>query len=220
MTRPNKLIFIVVTIISFCVIAAVVYDLGYGTIRALLDLRRMQSRRPLLLYKTDHQALLEACREISERITSGEIKIDYNHTYYDYSGDLDPEKKLFPKPILDLKPFHVYVEGNGMVDIFMAPVVPYGVRVYPEGMKRDYYGDLELIPGLWYYDQDFVSHPEHKKEIEELLKKRKVPDSSGISYNSNHNARSHYFGQETTRIMFLFENNRLNSVINLSTELP
>jgi hypothetical protein len=220
MNRRNKLIVIVATIVSFCVIAAIVYDLGYGTIRVLRDLRRMEANRPVLLYHTDHRALLEACREVSKRVTSGEIKINYNYTYYSYSGNLEPEKKLFPKPILDLAPFQVYIEKNGMVDVMMSPVVPYGVRVYSEGMKRDYYGDLELIPGLWYYDQDFVTHPEHKKQVGELLKERKAPDSSGISYNSNHNARSHYLGQETACIVFLFENKRLNSVINLSAEFP
>ena len=64
----------------------------------------------------------------------------------------------------------------------------YGVRTFPE----DYEGSLaklykagdevwgiELIDGLWYYDEDFLKHPEHKKEVEELLKKRKAGDSSG-----------------------------------------
>ena len=142
--------------------------LGHEVIWTILDIKRLESRRSVLLYQTDHQALLKACREISERVTSGEIKVKYNHTYYSHSGDLDQEKKLFPKPILDLAPSQVYIENNGMVNVMMSPVVPYGVRVYPTGMKRDYYDDLELIPGLWYYDQDFVSHPEHKKEIEEL----------------------------------------------------
>ena len=132
------------------------------------------------MYQTDHEALLEACMEISKRVTSGEIKVDYNRTYYRLSDDLDPEKKLLPKPILDLAPSQVYIEKNGMVDITMSPVVPYGVRVYPVGVKRPYYGDLELIPGLWYFDKDFVSHPEHKREIEELLKKKKAGDSPSV----------------------------------------
>ena len=162
------------------VVAAFTALIGYDVLWVILDIKRMESRRPVLLYQTDHQALLEACREISKRVTSGEIKVEHNHTYYKHSGDLDPEKKLFPKPILDLTPSQVYIENNGMVGIIMSPVVPYGVRVYPFGVKRGYYGDLELIPGLWYFDQDFVSHPEHKKEIEELLKKRKVRDSPSV----------------------------------------
>jgi hypothetical protein len=39
---------------------------------------------------------------------------------------------------------------------------------------------IELIDGLWYYDEDFWNHPEHKKKVEELLKKTKAGDSSGV----------------------------------------
>ena len=39
---------------------------------------------------------------------------------------------------------------------------------------------IELIDGMWYYDENFRKHPEHKKEVEELLKKRKAGDSSGV----------------------------------------
>ena len=155
------------------VVAVLITLIGYNIVWVLLDFKRMESRRPVLLYMTDHQVLLEACREISKSVTSGEIEIDYNRTYYRNSGDLDLEKKLFPKPILDLLPSQVYIEKNGLVVITMSPVVLYGVRAYPEGFKGPYYGDIELIPGLWYFDQDFVSHPEHKKEIEELLKKKR-----------------------------------------------
>ena len=55
MSRRNKWIIIVV-IIGFlsCGTAAVVYDLGYGAIRIFHERRRMESRRPVLLYQTDH----------------------------------------------------------------------------------------------------------------------------------------------------------------------
>jgi hypothetical protein len=50
----------------------------------------------------------------------------------------------------------------------------------------------------------------------EYVKNDQIP-----SYHySNHNARSHYFGQKTACIVFLFKNKRLNSVINLSAEFP
>jgi hypothetical protein len=161
------------------VVATFTAYLGYEVIWSILDIKRMESQRPILLYQTDHRALLKACREFSKRITSGEIEVKYNHTYYRHSGDLDPEKKLFTKPILDLAPSQVYVENTGLVVLVMSPVILYGVRAYPEGIKGGYYDDdIELIPGLWYFDADLKKHPEHKKEIEELLKKRKAGDSS------------------------------------------
>jgi len=66
-------------------------------------------------------------------------------------------------------------------------VVMYGVVAYPEnyGSTPDdsfKYGDrlwgIELIDGLWYYDEDFQNYPEQMKEVKELLKKRKAGDSS------------------------------------------
>jgi len=90
--------------------------------------------------------------------------------------------------ILDLDPLRVEVEKDGRVNIMMSPVVLYGVCAFPEdyeGSVGELYkaGDdvwgIELIDGLWYYDA-YLKHPEHKKEVEELLKKRKAGDSSGV----------------------------------------
>ncbi len=170
MKRRNKRLLIGGVV---CLVTALIAFIGYDVVWVILDIKRMESRRPVLLYQTDHQALLEACREIHECVTSGEIKIDYKRTYYKLSGDLDPEKQLLPKPILDLEPSQVYIENTGLVVIVISPVIMYGVRAYPEGHKGGSYGDdIELIPGLWYFDEDVKEHPEHKKEIEELLKKR------------------------------------------------
>ncbi len=152
-------------------VAASAAILGYDVVRIILDIKSMESRRPVLLYQTDHQALLEACRELAKRVNSGEIKFD-KRTYVRQLGDFDLEKGLFPKPIVDLAPFQVHIEKNGVVHITMSPLVRYGVRAYPVGVGSACYGDFELIPGLWYFDQHFVSHPEHKKEIEKLLKKK------------------------------------------------
>ncbi len=90
---------------------------------------------------------------------------------------------------MDLLPLHVDVKKNGLVDIVMSPVVMYGVFAYPENYEDTLtnsfkYGDrlwgIELIDGLWYYDEDFQKHPEHMKEVEGLLKKRRAGDSSGV----------------------------------------
>jgi hypothetical protein len=177
MSRRNKWIIIVV-IIGFlsCGIAMVVFDLGYGAIRIFSEQKRMESRRPVLLYQTDHRELHEACRELSKQVVAGELKID-QYRFYRFMGNPDPETQLFPRSILDLKPFQVYIEKNGCIDLIMSPTVMYGVRAHPDGLKH---GNIELVPGLWYFDEDFRVHPEHKKEIEDLLKKRKSGDSSSM----------------------------------------
>jgi len=83
----------------------------------------------------------------------------------------------------------VYISKDGVVDLIMSPVSNYGVNTFPEdyeGSILQEYKDkyhvmyIELIDGLWYYDENFRNHPEQRKELEEFLKKRKAGDSSGV----------------------------------------
>jgi hypothetical protein len=184
MKRRDKWILIVALIVGLaCGIATVAY-LGYSAVWIMRDLKSMEARRPVLLYETDHRALLEACRELSKQVAAGKLEPD---TYL--SPSRNPQTRQFPQLILDLSPLHVDVKKNGVVDIVMSPVVMYGVFAYPENYEGTLnnsfkYGDrlwgIEIIDGLWYYDEDFQKHPEHMKEVEELLKKRKAGDSSGL----------------------------------------
>jgi len=186
MERQDKWILIV--IISVCVICgvAVVAYLGYHVILFNRYLESMEARRPVLLYETDHRALLEACRVLPRQVASSQLKPG---SYQVNSRNPDPESKLFPQLIQDLLPLRVDILKSGVVDIIMSSRVIYGVVAYPEnyGSTPDdslKYGDrlwgIELIDGLWYYDEDFQNHPEHMKELEQLLKKRKSEDSSGV----------------------------------------
>ncbi len=185
MKRRDKWILIVALIVCLACGIAVVTYLGYFALWAMRDLNGMEARRPILLYETDHRALLEACRRISRQVATGRLEPGE----YRIHGDPDPESRQFAQLILDLDPLQVNVKKNGVVNLIMSPVVMYGVRASPE----DYEGSLaelytaddkewriELIDGLSYYDEDFLKHPEHKKEVEELLKKRKAGDSSGV----------------------------------------
>lgn len=162
----------------------IVAHFGYAAVRLMYELNRLEARRSLLLYESDHQALLEACKELSKQVDTGQLKPGY-YTLY---GTPDPETKQFPQPILDLEPLQVIIEKDGLVNIFMWPSVMYGLIVFPEKdedsptePKDNYEGwRIELIDGLWYYDEDFLKHPEHMKEVEELLKKRKSKVSSSV----------------------------------------
>ena len=94
--------------------------------------------------------------------------------------ETDHQASRFPKVILDLQPRYVHINENnsGRVGI---PIFEgfdhFGVNAYTEdymesGPKHEY-GDRELIPGLWYYDDGYIDDPEYDKKIEALMRKAK-----------------------------------------------
>lgn len=130
-----------------------------------------------LLCETDHEALLEACRKLSRRAATGGLKPGKYRVFI----EADAEASTFPKPILDLGPSYVYIDEytNGRVMLEMLGGLAHlGVEAYAEDFNEPWpnfkYGDKELIPGLWYYDDAYDDNPDYaEKKIEALLRKRK-----------------------------------------------
>ena len=146
--------------------------LGIMEVYAVRQLNKMESRRHLLLYETDHHKLLNAFREVSAKAADGSLKTDI------YTLNDKNEKKLFPQTILDLHPLRIDIEKDYEINIIMSPHVMYGVIAFPgnyDKRKNEIFtadDAIELLNGLWYYDEDLHKHPEHKIEVEEFLQKR------------------------------------------------
>ncbi len=149
------------------------YLLAHGFI--FFAVREAHYRQIRLLCNTDHRALLEACRELSELTARGDLKPGRYRIYM----DPDPEASRFPKPLLDLNPSYVYIDENdcGRVMVEMLGGLGHlGVQAYTENYKKPSwaeYGDRELIPGLWYYDDGYNDNPEYNKKIDALIQKGK-----------------------------------------------
>lgn len=132
------------------------------------------SLRTRILSRADHQALLSACQNLAEQVRTGKLKAGS----YQIRPFADPEVSGFPRAIRDLRPAQVLVDRDGrvMVEMF-GGLAHFGVYAYPEGYREPFsgfkYGDRELIPNLWYYDDEYYKDPEFDKTVDAIVKKRK-----------------------------------------------
>jgi hypothetical protein len=167
---PRRIIVIAV-IVAVAVVVSSLGSVAVGGAYLAYQGRRLRTR---LLCKTDHQALLEACRSLSNQAMTGELELGS----YRVRGRPDREIAGLPEVIRTLQPAvvaidradgHVKIEMSGGWDSF-------GVYAYPKNFQKRFpfeYRDRELLEGLWYYD-DFYKYPgrdAYDREIEALLTK-------------------------------------------------
>lgn len=113
--------------------------------------RRIESKRVRIFCKTDHEALLKACRELSAQMPKGgrEARV---YKMGVFSG------RSLPRPIRALRPREVIVNEDGTVKLSMfSGWHPFGVWASPEGYEgqRPEGAQRKLLDGLWYYDDDY-----------------------------------------------------------------
>lgn len=126
--------------------------------------------RMRIFCETDHEVLLKACRELSQRAGVG------RHETRVYEMGLFSGRSL-PRPIRALRPREVIVSGDGTVDISMySGWHPFGVWACPEGYEGKKPDDAgrKLVDGLWYYDEDYKFSPDGlDKQIDVLIEEHK-----------------------------------------------
>lgn len=129
-----------------------------------------RKRRANLLYRVDHQSLLDACRELSRRVTDGDLEA---RTYYVHTMP-DAAVSSFPQVILDLEPSTVTINEEGVVVVAVAGGLDhFGVIACPKGIDDSLAhgsdGGKKLLDGLWYYDDGYREDPGgYEKKIEAL----------------------------------------------------
>ena len=97
--------------------------------------RTVKAKERQLLYQTDSQKLLAACREICDKKLTG-----------------GPTNPAMPAIIRSLKPNYVGV-GDNEVDLeFGGGFFHYGVTAFRPGVRGA--GTKEIIPGLWFYAEN------------------------------------------------------------------
>jgi hypothetical protein len=150
--------------------------------------RHAHLRRVLLLCETDHQALLKAGREILSQIPKDRLRMNPPPDGISHLGNFKfvlPEEIPIPQAIRDIKPYVCLISYDGCLTVEMhggwdhikREMNHFGVNIYPEDFEepeRNFkYGDRELLPGLWYYDEGYLRNPEYDKWIEGLIEEHK-----------------------------------------------
>ena len=82
------------------------------------------------------------------------------------------------KVIFDLNPTTVFVDERGRIVVDLGNTHwNFGVNAYREDFNEPFpffdYGDRELVPGLWYYDEQYNYDPNFTNKIETMIKKNK-----------------------------------------------
>lgn len=117
---------------------------------------RIESKQVRIFCRSDHEALLKACRELSVQMPKGgrEARV--------YEVGVFSERSL-PRPIRALRQREVIVNDDGTVRLSMfGGWHPFGVWASPEGYEgqRPQEVQRKLLDGLWYYDDDYRHHPD------------------------------------------------------------
>jgi len=98
----------------------------------------LQTKRKLL-YSTDLRAVLNGCQELTDVLGMA------------YGGDVDPDDPRVPKVIRDFGPPRMSKVSGGR-NIHITISKPLSGRFGFDAFGRGYPGSMELIPGLWYFE--------------------------------------------------------------------
>jgi hypothetical protein len=140
-----------------------------------LDVWRSNHERAQLLFRTDHRALLAACRQVMTNRHAFARDIDWHGPQDPAESLIDPKDPKIPRPIASLHPRDVFAKDSEVHLELHGGFDHYGVIALSEQAAHDaatnrFSGPIELIPGLWYYDEGLAQ--DHDRWIKKLRQMR------------------------------------------------
>lgn len=136
-------------------------------------LDKLAVKKQRLLYRTDHNELLKACREIIVQYRGGVFSHDkINIGDERFAQDL----KHIPEIILKLEPVYVWLEKNRVIVALIGGFDHAGVTAYADGdQAAPGTDDFKLIDGLLYYDDGLREADADYKDYLKSLQQEAVP---------------------------------------------
>jgi hypothetical protein len=136
---------IITTILLLTLVLGLLYALGF------MNGIKVWWRLGRVLHRTDHHALLEACRTLMDTEYRGQYNMRWPFRH--------PDAYKFPKEIQRLKPTYVIVKEETVRIELWGGMSHYGVIAYSLDFREPCsgfsYGQKKLIDGLWFYS-DFI----------------------------------------------------------------
>jgi hypothetical protein len=169
-TNTKTVVGTVIFVACLAVAAAFVYPYLTLLVGTTSSVREIDQQTLNLLYKTDHKALLAACREvIHNRAKYGTNPNVHGADTVDrfYPDPCDPN---MPAVVRALQPAYIVAEDSHVRIELGGGFHHYGVYAYAGVTQGG--GDKKLLDGLWYYDDGFEECPEEwEKKLEALRPK-------------------------------------------------
>ena len=170
MKKRNKII--IYTIIGIPLICFVLYSLLMFVVVMckFVDLKRdTRQRQVLLLYETDHKALLEACRKVLKEAREGK----WEYRQYPIRYIPDPNTDKLPEPILRLNPTYIRIGKDSVMIEMLGGLAHFGVTAFSEENEYEGLVGKKLLDGLWYYSDGYCEIPDYEKVVESWRPKSK-----------------------------------------------
>lgn len=139
-----------------------------------LQTRDVRQRNVLLLYETDHKALLEACRKVLKEAREGK----WEYRQYSISYIPEPNTDKLPEPILKLNPTYITIGRDSMMIEMLGGLGHFGVTAFSEESQFEGLEGKKLLDGLWYYSDGYREVPNYEKVVESWRPKSKEKEKN------------------------------------------
>jgi len=136
------------------------------------SIKELAVKKQRLLYQTDHDELLKACRQV---ITRHNDRI-YSRAKINLSDASLKDLKQIPEIIQDLEPTHVWLEKHRVTVALIGGMDHAGVYAYTNSEEAVLHDDkMKLIDGLVYYDDGLREAGDDYKDYLKSLEHEAIP---------------------------------------------
>lgn len=157
MTRSSKMVLGGILGVVLLVVGYFGWPFIVFGIVAWRDVQHSNRERVQLLYRTDHVALLAACRQVITNRHTFAPDRDWHATENSDRSFIDPKDPRVPASIVALQPRDIIASDSDVHLELHGGFDHYGVIAFSEhaasSQTNGFSGPFQLIPDLWYYDE-------------------------------------------------------------------